>query len=80
MFQAEADRTLRQLMRVIPVGLFAVLDAVEPFLLDGGDELAVDQQRSRGFVIHRVDSKDVYHPDPLLSLFGFSAHRCPMDG
>jgi hypothetical protein len=52
MFQAKADRTLRELVRVIPVGLFAVLDAVEPFLLDGGDEFAINEQCSRGLVIH----------------------------
>jgi hypothetical protein len=45
--QAKADRPLRKLMRVIPAGLFAALDAIEAFLLDGGDELAIDEQRSR---------------------------------
>jgi hypothetical protein len=33
-------------MRVIPVGRLAVLDAIEPFLLGGGNELTVDKQRS----------------------------------
>jgi hypothetical protein len=32
-------------MRVVELGRLAVLDAIEPFLLDGGDELAVDEQR-----------------------------------
>jgi hypothetical protein len=45
--QAEADRTLGELMRVVEVRCLAVLDATEPFFLDSGDELAVDQQRSR---------------------------------
>jgi hypothetical protein len=34
-----------ELMRVIELSLFAVLDAIEPFLLDSGDERAVDEQR-----------------------------------
>ena len=42
--QAETDRALGQLMRVVDVGRFAVLDAIEPFLLDGDNELAVDEQ------------------------------------
>jgi hypothetical protein len=32
-------------MRVVEVRFLAVLDAIEPFLLDGGDESAVDEQR-----------------------------------
>jgi hypothetical protein len=32
-------------MRVIEFSLLAVLDPIEPFLLDSGDERAVDQQR-----------------------------------
>ena len=47
MLQAKANRALGELMRVIPIGLLAVLDTIEPFLLDGGDKLAVDEQRSR---------------------------------
>ncbi len=43
--QARADRTFGELMRVIEFSLLAVLDAIEPFLLDGGDEHAVDEQR-----------------------------------
>jgi hypothetical protein len=43
--QAKADRTFGELMRVIEFRLLAVLDTIEPFLLDGGDERAVDEQR-----------------------------------
>src|SRR6516165_6288623 len=43
--QAEADRTLGELMRVVEFRFLTVLDAFEPFLLDGGDERAVDEQR-----------------------------------
>jgi hypothetical protein len=43
--QAKADRTFWQLMRVIEFGPLAVLYAIEPFLLDSGDERAVDEQR-----------------------------------
>jgi hypothetical protein len=43
--QAKADRMFWELMRVIELSLFAVLDAIEPFLLDSGDERAVDEQR-----------------------------------
>jgi hypothetical protein len=50
--QAKADRPLRELMRVIPFSRLGVLDAIKPFLLDGGNELAVDEQRSGGLVIH----------------------------
>src|SRR5689334_18675085 len=44
-FQAEADRTFGELMGVIEFSLLAVLDAIEPLLLDGDDEFAVDEQR-----------------------------------
>jgi hypothetical protein len=47
LLQAKADRALGELVRVIPSGLLGVLDAIEAFLLDGGDELAIDEQRSR---------------------------------
>ena len=43
--QAETDRLLGKLMRVVDVGQFSVLDAIEPFLLGGDDEFAVDEQR-----------------------------------
>jgi hypothetical protein len=43
--QAKADRLFWELMRVIELSLFAVLDAVKPFLLDSGDERAVDEKR-----------------------------------
>ena len=45
MAQAETDRTLGKLMRVVEIRRLAVFDAIEPFLLDGGDERAVDEQR-----------------------------------
>src|SRR5262249_52979684 len=35
-----------------------VLDAVEPLLLDGGDEPAVDHQRGRRVAVEGVDAKD----------------------
>src|SRR5215475_7821227 len=47
LFQAKTYRALGQLMRIIVDRFLAVLDAVEPFFLDGGHELAVDEQRSR---------------------------------
>ena len=68
-FQAKADRPLGKLVRVVPIGFLGMLDAVEAFLLDGGDEFAIDEQRSRGLVIHRVDSKDADHPAPLPVAF-----------
>src|ERR1700691_5448225 len=40
MVQAETDCTFGQLMRVVEFRRLAVLDALEPFLLDSGDELA----------------------------------------
>ncbi|OIQ65735.1 hypothetical protein GALL_527020 [mine drainage metagenome] len=43
--QARTDRLLGELMRVVEVRRLTVLDAIEPFLLDGGDERAVDKQR-----------------------------------
>ena len=52
MLQAETDRTFGQLMRVVEVRRLAVFDAIEPFLLDGDDERAVDQQRGGRLVIH----------------------------
>ena len=42
--QAEADRTLGELMRVVDVRFLAVFDAIEPFFLDGRDEFTVDEQ------------------------------------
>jgi hypothetical protein len=32
-------------MRVVDVRQLAVFDAIEPFLLDGDDEITVDEQR-----------------------------------
>jgi hypothetical protein len=46
-------------MRVVEVRFLAVLDAIEAFLLDGTDKLAVDEQRGRRLVIHAIDSKNV---------------------
>ena len=67
MFQAPADRALGKLMRIVEMRFLGVLDAVEALLLDGGDELAVDQQRRRGLMIHRVDSENVHRvPSTLL--------------
>jgi hypothetical protein len=68
MVQAIPDCAFRELMRVIEFGLLAVLDAIESLLLGRGDELVVDEQRSGGLVIHRVDSKDVQLPPPCLTL------------
>jgi hypothetical protein len=34
-----------ELMRVIELRLLTVLDAIEPLLLDSGDERAVDEER-----------------------------------
>ena len=47
--QAETDRTLRQLVRVVEFSGLGVLDAIEPLLLDGGDEHAIDEQRGGRF-------------------------------
>jgi len=44
--QAETDRTLGELMRVIEFRRLTVFDAIEPLLLNGGDKRAVDEQRS----------------------------------
>jgi hypothetical protein len=33
---------------------------VPPLLLDGDDELAVDQQRGDGIVVHGINSKNVH--------------------
>src|SRR5215472_9670597 len=60
--QTETDRMLGKLVRVVDVRLLTVLDAVEPLLLGGGDERAVDDQRGGGLVIHRVDSENVHRP------------------
>ena len=62
MIEAVADRALGELVRVVDVGQLAVLDAIEALLLDGDDELAVDQQRRGRVVIDGVDSKDVHGP------------------
>jgi len=43
--QAKADRTFRELMRIVEFSLLAVLFAIEPFLLGSGDECAVDEER-----------------------------------
>ena len=67
--QAKPDRTFGELMRVIEFSLLAVLDAIEPFLLDRGDELAVDEQRGGRFVIYRVDSKNVHWRPHYPTLF-----------
>jgi hypothetical protein len=47
LFQAKADRALGELVRVIPIGFLGMLDTIEAFLLDGGDELAIDEQCCR---------------------------------
>jgi hypothetical protein len=44
MVQAEADRPFGQLMRVVEFRRLGMFDAIEPLLLDGGDDHAVDQQ------------------------------------
>jgi hypothetical protein len=43
MVQTITDRAFGQLMRVIEFGGLAVLDTIEPFFLDGRNELAIDQ-------------------------------------
>src|SRR5579863_4415426 len=73
-FQAKADRALGELVRVIPSGFLGMLDPIEALLLDGGDEPAIDEQRRGGLVKYTIDSEDVNHPAPLLSLF-FQARR-----
>ena len=45
--QAVADRPFGELVRIVEGRFLAVLDAIEPLLLHGRDELAVDQQRGR---------------------------------
>jgi hypothetical protein len=50
--QAKANRAFGELMRVIELSLLAVFEAIESFLLDGGDERAVDEQRGGRLVIH----------------------------
>src|SRR5690242_9177021 len=47
LLQAKTYRALGKLMRIIVDRFLAVLDAIEPFLLDSGHKLAVDEQRSR---------------------------------
>src|SRR5262249_40434084 len=59
-FQAPANGALGKLMWIVEMRFLGMLDAVEALLLDGGDQLAVDEQRRRGLMIHRVDSKDVH--------------------
>src|SRR5690348_17198620 len=58
--QAIADRALRKLVRIVEIRFLAVLDAIEAFLLDRGDELAVNEQRGGRLVVHRIDSKNVH--------------------
>ena len=67
--QAEADRTRGELMRVVDVRRLAMLDAIEPLFLDGGDKFAIDEQRGGRLVVHRVDSKNVHWPTstPVIS-------------
>src|SRR5262249_47210427 len=71
--QTETDRMLGKLVRVIDVRLLTVLDAVEPLLLGGGDERAVDDQRGGGLGIHRVES--VYDHLPKIRDFLRSSDR-----
>ena len=42
-----------------------VLDPVEALLLRGGDELAVDDERSRGVAVVRVEAEDRRHAADL---------------
>jgi hypothetical protein len=37
-----------------------MFDAIEPLLLDGDNEPAVDEQRGGRIVIHCIDSKNVH--------------------
>jgi len=60
--QAETDRPLRQLMRVVDVRHFAIFDPIEALLLDGDNKPAVDEQRGGRIVIHGIDSKNVHGP------------------
>src|ERR1700694_1358864 len=39
-----------------------MFDAIEPLLLDGDNEPAVDEQRGGGIVIHCINSKNVHWP------------------
>ena len=82
--QAETDRMLGELVRVVDVRFLAVLDAVEPFLLGSGDERAVDEHRSGGLVIYGVDSENVHRwaatpplPECRLRLIPRAAARAP---
>jgi hypothetical protein len=43
--QAESDRALGELMRIVDVRQLAVFDASKPLLLDRDDELAVHKER-----------------------------------
>ena len=67
--QAETDRALGELMRVVDIRQLAVFDAIEPLLLDGDNELAVDEQRGGGVVIHGIDSKDIHRPTSAAMFF-----------
>src|SRR4029453_3939040 len=60
--QTETDRMLGKLVRVVDLRLLTVFDAVEPLLLAGDDEHAVDDQRGGGLVIHRVNAENVNRP------------------
>src|ERR1051326_8194624 len=67
MFQAPADGALGKLMRIVEMRFLGMLDAIEALLLNGTDQLAVDEQRSRGLMIHRVDTENVHRvPSRLL--------------
>ena len=48
----------------------AVLDAVEPLLLDGGDELPVDDERGGGVAVVGVQAEDRGHGVPIVASFG----------
>lgn len=43
--QAEANRVLGKHVRIVRPRLLAVLDAIEPFLLAGCDDVAINDQR-----------------------------------
>src|SRR4030095_11108619 len=60
--QTESDCMLGKLVRVVDLRLLTVFDAVEPLLLTGDDEHAVDDQRGGGLVIHRVNAENVHRP------------------
>jgi hypothetical protein len=46
-------------VRIVGPGLLAVLDAIEPFLLAGRDDVAVDDQRGGGFVKDRIYAENI---------------------